>query len=80
MAARNQKQGNGAWNPYGPCGCEQFGNVDGNSDMDYFLYGIQMNDPYSESPWYKKTEKEVREQCTSVGNKLRRLGVTKGVR
>lgn len=33
MAAQNQKAGNGAESPFGSCGCEQFGEVDGISSM-----------------------------------------------
>ena len=33
MATQNQKEGNGAESPFGSCGCEQFGEVDGISSM-----------------------------------------------
>lgn len=36
---------------------------------DVFLNGIQMTDPWRESPWCEK-EKEVRKQSASVGNRL----------
>lgn len=35
-AAQNQNEGSGAWSPFGSCGCEGFGKVDGISSMCHF--------------------------------------------
>lgn len=56
-------------NPIGPCGYEQLGKLMAFQVCTVFLYGIQMPNLYRESPC-KKTEKESREQNSSMGNKL----------
>lgn len=50
MAAQNQKDGNGAESPFGSCGCEQFGEVDGISSMWCFSQWVSNDRPIERVP------------------------------